>query len=190
MHHGVDGTGGDIVQHGNSRTGELEAIDIERCGEQHSFVHVREVSGRQVTGEVRALLLHQFNRAYITVSSPRRRGATKSSTFTVPSARTWPSPECLHDWRGNGEEGVGGMLGDSAAMRLVSTLIDLYSLVILAAVIMSWVRVDPRHPLARLVYRLTEPVLAPIRRVLPPMGGLDLSPMVLLVALRFLSRLW
>ncbi len=75
-------------------------------------------------------------------------------------------------------------------MRLVATLIDLYSLVVLAAVVISWVRMDRRHPLARIVYSLTEPVLAPIRRVLPPMGGLDFSPMVLLIALRLLRGLW
>lgn len=75
-------------------------------------------------------------------------------------------------------------------MRVVAALIDLYSLVVLAAIVLSWVRMDPRHPLATIVYGLTEPVLMPIRRVLPPMGGLDLSPMVLLVALRVLSGLW
>jgi YggT family protein len=75
-------------------------------------------------------------------------------------------------------------------MRLVAMLIDLYSLVVLAAVVMSWVRVDPRHPLARIVYRLTEPVLAPIRKALPLIGGLDFSPMVLLIALRVLRGLW
>jgi YggT family protein len=40
------------------------------------------------------------------------------------------------------------------------------------------------------LHRLTEPALAPIRRALPPIGGLDLSPMVLLIALRFLRRLF
>ena len=75
-------------------------------------------------------------------------------------------------------------------MRLVATLIDLYSLVVLAAVVMSWVRVDWRHPLARTVYNLTEPVLAPIRQVLPIMGGLDFSPMVLLLVLRALRGLF
>lgn len=75
-------------------------------------------------------------------------------------------------------------------MRLVTALIDLYSLVVLAAVVMSWVRMDRRHPLAKMVYGLTEPVLAPIRRVLPSIGGLDFSPMVLLIALRVLRRLW
>jgi YggT family protein len=75
-------------------------------------------------------------------------------------------------------------------MRVVGTLIDLYSLVVLAAVVMSWVRADPRHPLVTMVYRLTEPVLAPIRRALPPIAGLDFSPMVLLIALRVLRGLW
>ena len=74
-------------------------------------------------------------------------------------------------------------------MRLIATLVDLYSLVVLAAVVMSWVRVDYRNPLARIVYSLTEPVLAPIRRLLPVMGGLDFSPMIVLFALRALRPL-
>ena len=74
-------------------------------------------------------------------------------------------------------------------MRLFTTLVDLYSLVVLMAVVMSWIRVDRRNPLGKIVYSLTEPVLAPIRRVLPVMGGLDFSPMVVLLALQFLRRL-
>jgi YggT family protein len=54
----------------------------------------------------------------------------------------------------------------------------------LVAVIMSWVPLDPRNPLATIVHSLTAPVLAPIRPVLPPMGGLDVSPLVLLIALQ------
>jgi YggT family protein len=73
-------------------------------------------------------------------------------------------------------------------MRFAGTLIDLYSLVVLLAVVLSWVRMDPREPLARFVYGLTEPVLAQIRNLLPPMGGLDFSPMVLLLLLRALRR--
>jgi YggT family protein len=74
-------------------------------------------------------------------------------------------------------------------MRLIPALIDLYSLVVLGAVILSWLPASRTHPLALIVYRLTEPALAPIRRALPPMGGLDLSPMVLLIGLRFLKRI-
>ena len=74
-------------------------------------------------------------------------------------------------------------------MRLISALIDLSSFVVLAAVIMSWLPVDRRNPLALAVLRLTEPALAPIRRALPSMGGLDLSPMVLLLALQLLKRI-
>ncbi len=74
-------------------------------------------------------------------------------------------------------------------MRLIVTLVDVYSFVLLIAVILSWLPVNRRHPLIAILHGVTEPVLAPIRRVLPPMGGLDLSPMVLLIALQFLKRL-
>ena len=74
-------------------------------------------------------------------------------------------------------------------MRLIAMLLDGYSLVVLGAVIMSWVQVDRRQPLARIVYDLTEPALAPIRQLLPAVGGLDFSPMVLLLLLRALRGL-
>ncbi len=72
---------------------------------------------------------------------------------------------------------------------LIAALIDLYSLVVLVAIILSWLPAGRNNPLALMVYRLTEPALAPIRKALPPMGGLDLSPIVLLIALRFLKRI-
>jgi len=72
---------------------------------------------------------------------------------------------------------------------LLARLIDIYSFVVLASVILSWVRLPPEHPIVRVTNALTEPVLAPIRRVLPDVGGLDFSPMVLLVALRILRNL-
>jgi YggT family protein len=75
-------------------------------------------------------------------------------------------------------------------MFLLIRLIDLYSLVVLASVILSWVPLPRGHPLAAIVHGLTEPVLEPIRRALPPMGGLDLSPMVLLIGLQMLKGLF
>lgn len=74
-------------------------------------------------------------------------------------------------------------------MPLLVRLIDLYSLVVLVAVILSWLQVDRRNPLVTIVRGLTEPVLAPIRNALPPIGGLDFSPMVLLIALQLLKDL-
>ena len=60
-----------------------------------------------------------------------------------------------------------------------------------ANIILSWVRVDPYHPtwgpLVRLVYGVTDPILNPIRRAMPPMGGLDFSPMVVLLLARVLQ---
>jgi YggT family protein len=72
---------------------------------------------------------------------------------------------------------------------LLARIFDLYSLVILAAVIISWVRLPPDNPIVRVTSALTEPLLAPIRRILPDLGGIDISPMVLLVALRLLRGL-
>ena len=72
---------------------------------------------------------------------------------------------------------------------LLVLLIDLYSLIVLGAVIVSWVQLPPTHPVATFLGVMTEPLLAPIRRVLPPMGGLDFSSLVLLFGLRFLREL-
>ena len=72
---------------------------------------------------------------------------------------------------------------------LLLQLIDLYSLIVLVAVIMSWSQLPPSNPIARFVHAATEPVLGPIRRALPPMGGLDFSPMVLLIGLQMLRNI-
>jgi YggT family protein len=71
---------------------------------------------------------------------------------------------------------------------LLVRLIDLYSLVVLAAVILSWIPSARNNVVARWVEAATEPVLERIRGVLPPLGGLDLSPMLLLVALHLLKK--
>lgn len=66
-------------------------------------------------------------------------------------------------------------------------------ILILARIIFSFVQVSPYHPtwgpVYRFVYNATEPLLGPIRRMLPPMGGLDFSPMVLLILADILRQL-
>lgn len=72
---------------------------------------------------------------------------------------------------------------------LLIVLLDLYSLVVLGAVIISWIQLPPSNPVATFLHTLTEPLLAPIRRVLPDAGGLDFSPLILLFGLRMLRSL-
>ena len=72
---------------------------------------------------------------------------------------------------------------------LLANLIDLYSLVVLGSVVVSWIGLSPDHPVIRFCNTLTEPVLAPIRSVIPSFSGLDFSPMVLLIGLQLLRRM-
>ena len=72
---------------------------------------------------------------------------------------------------------------------MLAQLIDLYTLIVLGRVVISWVQLPPTHAVAVFLETLTEPLLGPIRRALPPTGGLDFSPLLLLVALQFLRRL-
>ena len=72
---------------------------------------------------------------------------------------------------------------------LLITILKLYSYVLIVRVILSWVNLNPFNPLVRFFYVLTEPVLAPIRRGLPSMGGLDLSPIVVFIAISLLIKM-
>ena len=70
---------------------------------------------------------------------------------------------------------------------LIERLIDLYSLIIIGAVVVSWTSVPRDHPAVRVLHRATDPVLTPVRRALPETGGTDLSPLVVLIGLRLLA---
>jgi YggT family protein len=74
-------------------------------------------------------------------------------------------------------------------MKLAATLLMTYFFLIIAAVILSWVGAQMRHPVIPLVYQLTEPVLAPFRKFIPPIAGIDLSPLFALITIRFLLLL-
>ncbi|MFZ5783283.1 MAG: YggT family protein [Pseudomonadota bacterium] len=81
--------------------------------------------------------------------------------------------------------------------KLIDEIISIYTWVVIGSAIMSWLVafgvVNVRNQFIRvivdLLYRLTEPVLRPIRRVLPNLGGVDISPVVLLLGLFFLRDL-
>lgn len=76
-----------------------------------------------------------------------------------------------------------------ALFRLVRMLLVMYMVLIIAEVILSWVGGGMRHPIIPLIYQLTRPVLQPIRRLIPSIGGLDLSPLVAIIAIQFLMIL-
>jgi YggT family protein len=79
---------------------------------------------------------------------------------------------------------------------LIDTLITLYIWVLIGQVILSWLVtfkvVNTQNPIVNqigtVLFRLTEPVLGPIRRVLPNLGGLDISPIVAVIALIFIEK--
>lgn len=71
---------------------------------------------------------------------------------------------------------------------LIIQVLDVYMIVILIRVVMSWMRVNQYSSIVKIVYNLTEPVLAPVRNVMPHMGGLDISPMVVFFAYRLIVR--
>lgn len=72
-------------------------------------------------------------------------------------------------------------------IRLIMVILDIYTWVIIAAALISWFNLSPYHPAVRLLRRLTEPVLAPIRTLLPPWKtwGLDFSPMIVIALIQW-----
>jgi YggT family protein len=76
----------------------------------------------------------------------------------------------------------------AAAAQILDTLLTLYMWIIVIRAVLSWVNPDPYNPIVRLLHRLTEPVMGPIRRLLPLRGmGIDLSPLVVLLLIIFLQ---
>ena len=84
--------------------------------------------------------------------------------------------------------GVGSLLL-LTVMELLKLLINIYLWGIIIQVVLSWINPDPRHPAARVLNQLTAPLLRPAQRLLPPISGVDLSPMLVVVALIFVSLL-
>ena len=76
-----------------------------------------------------------------------------------------------------------------AVIQLVQTLFQVYSFILLARVLITWFQVDPYNPIIRILYQLTEPLLAPIRRLLPQTGMMDFSPIVAFIAITVVERI-
>ena len=63
------------------------------------------------------------------------------------------------------------------------------SIAILGRVILSWVSVEPYHPIVVILNQITEPFLAPLRRYIPPVGMMDITPIVAIILIQVLQRI-
>jgi YggT family protein len=76
----------------------------------------------------------------------------------------------------------------SAIAQLLDFLLTAYMWILIGRAVISWVNADPYNPVVRFLYDATEPVLSRIRRWLPiSFGGIDFSPMILILAIMFLQ---
>ena len=81
---------------------------------------------------------------------------------------------------------IDALIGSIATV--VMSVIFLYKWVVIISALISWVRPDPYNPIVQMLYRLTEPAYAFIRRYVPTVfGGMDLAPLILILILIFLE---
>ncbi len=76
----------------------------------------------------------------------------------------------------------------NALAYIIEFSINIYMYIIIARAIISWVNPDPYNPIVRFLYRATDPVLNRVRRFLPDLGGLDISPIIVILIIIFLQK--
>ena len=74
-----------------------------------------------------------------------------------------------------------------SVLGVVGLLVNIYFFALLAMIILSWVAAGSRHPAIYLLYQITEPVMAPFRKALPSMGGLDFSPILVFILINIIQ---
>jgi YggT family protein len=75
-----------------------------------------------------------------------------------------------------------------ALAQVLHLLLNVYMLLIIARAIISWVSPDPYNQIVNFLYRATDPVLRYVQRIIPPLGGIDLSPILVLIVIVFLDQ--
>ena len=74
-------------------------------------------------------------------------------------------------------------------LQFIDLAFTLLNLAILGRILLSWINISPYHPIAQALVRITEPILGPIRRIVPPVAMFDLTPMIALIALSIIERI-
>jgi YggT family protein len=80
--------------------------------------------------------------------------------------------------------------GETAGAQIVCLFATLIVVAIIARALLSWFNMDPRSPVIQMLNSITEPILEPIRRVMPRMGMLDLSPLVAIILIQVLAQVF
>jgi YggT family protein len=71
----------------------------------------------------------------------------------------------------------------------IKLLCDLFSILIIIRAILSWFPINPHNPVVSVLNQVTEPILAPLRRIIPRLGMIDITPMVAIIILQVVSQL-
>jgi YggT family protein len=74
-----------------------------------------------------------------------------------------------------------------SVLGVISLLVNIYFFALLAMIILSWIAPGSRNPAVYLLYQITEPVMAPVRKILPAMGGLDFSPILVFILINVIQ---
>jgi len=78
----------------------------------------------------------------------------------------------------------------SAVVTVIDYLLTFYMYIIIGRAIISWVSPNPNNPIVNFLYMATEPVLGYVRKIIPPIGGsVDISPIIVLVAIVFIKQI-
>ena len=73
---------------------------------------------------------------------------------------------------------------------LLARVLQIYTFVLLIRILITWIpNLDPYHPIVQLLFQVTEPVLEPARKLIPPIGMIDISPIVVFIVLGILQDL-
>ncbi len=70
----------------------------------------------------------------------------------------------------------------------VGQIIGLYKIILLVRIILTWIPHNPQNPAATFLYKITEPILEPVRRLIPSIGGMDISPIIVFFALSLIQK--
>ncbi len=76
----------------------------------------------------------------------------------------------------------------SALAQLLQMVFQIYTLILIVRVLISWVNPDPFNPVVQFLSKVTDPVLEPLRKVIPPLGPIDISPIIALLLLQAIQH--